>query len=103
MGTFIAWSYDHSLNAPFSAVHSPSEPAWKTFGREILGSFLFIFCVLIMVSSATTFTKNNFQTWMCVPLCLIAVCKIFGLGLGTNPAQALAFQIAFYVYAPIPY
>ncbi len=51
-----------------------------------------------MISSDTTFTKNNFQTWFCVPLCLIAVCKIYGLGLGTNPAQALAFQVAYYTF-----
>jgi hypothetical protein len=54
--------------------------------------------VLIMISSDTTFTKNNFQTWFCVPLCLIAVCKIFGLALGTNPAQAIAFQVAYYCF-----
>lgn len=52
--------------------------------------------VLIMISSDTTFTKNNFQTWFCVPLCLIAVCQIFGLALGTNPAQAIAYQVAYY-------
>jgi hypothetical protein len=49
-----------------------------------------------MISSDTTFTSNNFQTWFYVPLCLIAVCKIFNLGLGTNPAQAIAFQVAYY-------
>lgn len=51
-----------------------------------------------MISSDTTFTKSNFQTWFCVPLCLIAVCKIYGLGLGTNPAQAIAFQVAYYAF-----
>jgi len=40
---------------------------------------------------------------MCVPLCLIGVCKIFNLGLGTNPVQALAFQVAYYAYAPMPH
>jgi|688.fasta_scaffold642813_1 glycerol uptake facilitator-like aquaporin len=53
-----------------------------------------------MISSDTTFTINNVQTWFCVPLCLIAVCKIFGLGLGTNPAQAIAFQVAYYALNP---
>jgi len=50
-----------------------------------------------MITSETTFTQNNFQTWFCVPLCLIGVCKIFNLALGTNPAQALAFQLAYYL------
>lgn len=53
-----------------------------------------------MISSDTTFTKNNFQTWFCVPLCLIAVCQIFNLGLGTNPAQAIAFQVAYFALSP---
>lgn len=53
-----------------------------------------------MISADTTFTKNNFQTWFCVPLCLIAVCQIFGLGLGTNPAQAIAFQVAYFALSP---
>lgn len=57
---------------------------------------MFLFAVLIMISSDTTFTRNNFQTWLCVPLSLIAVCVMFGLGLGTNPAQALAFQTAYF-------
>lgn len=57
---------------------------------------MFILCILIMISSDTTFTRNNFQTWFCVPLCLIAVCSLFNLQLGTNPAQALAYQVAYF-------
>jgi glycerol uptake facilitator-like aquaporin len=53
-----------------------------------------------MASSDTTFTKKSVQVWFCVPLCLIAVCKAFNLGLGTNPAQAIAFQVAYYALSP---
>lgn len=56
--------------------------------------------VLILITSDTTFARNNFQTWLSVPLCLIAVCVIFNLGLGTNPAQAIAFQTAYYALSP---
>lgn len=33
-----------------------------------------------------------------MPLCLITVCQIYSLGLGTNPAQAIAFQVAYYTF-----
>lgn len=99
-GTFIAWAYNDQLTAPFPTVHPTNESAYVTFFREAIGSLVFILSVLIMISSGTTFTTNNFQTWFCVPLCLIAVCKIFNLALGTNPAQALPFQVAYYLFSP---
>lgn len=99
-GTFIAWAYNNQLVAPFPTVHPTTQSIWIAFGKEIFGSFLFILSVLIMISSDTTFTNNNMQTWFCVPLCLIAVCGIFGLSLGTNPAQAIAFQVAYYALSP---
>lgn len=33
VGTFIAWAFSNELVAPFSSVHSTSEPIWKIFGR----------------------------------------------------------------------
>ena len=61
---------------------------------------LFVLVVLILTSSDTTFTETVGQVWAAVPLALIAVCVMMRLGLGTNPAQALAFQVAYYAFVP---
>lgn len=53
-----------------------------------------------MVSTDTQPTVSNIKIWASIPLCLIAVCILLDLGLGTNPAQALAFQVAFYSFHP---
>lgn len=96
VGTFIAWAYDTKLTAPFPLAHPDNETVIVTLCRSFFGSSLFLFAVLIIVSSDTTFTRNNGQAWFCVPLSLITVCKMFNLVLGTNPAQALAFQVVYY-------
>lgn len=33
VGTFIAWSYNNNLTAPFPLVHAINEQIWQTFGR----------------------------------------------------------------------
>lgn len=97
MGTFLAWSYGINLTAPFPTAHPLTETVIVTLCRTFFGSGLFLFAVLIIASSDTTFTKNNAQVWFCVPLSLITVCKMYNLVLGTNPAQALAFQVVYYI------
>ena len=101
VGTFIAWAINNQLIAPFPNVHSV-EHVWETFGVEIFASFLFVLCIMILVSTDTQFTSSDGQIWMAIPLCLIAVCVLTNLTLGTNPAQALAFQIAYYLFISSP-
>ena len=75
----------------------------NTFFNEFIGSLLFVLIVLILTSSDTTFAHTVGQVWAAVPLALIAVCVMMKLALGTNPAQALAFQVAYYAFVPNTY
>ena len=61
---------------------------------------MFVLCIMILVSSDTRPFGENFAVFGTIPLCLIAVCTLTGLTLGTNPAQALAFQLAYYTFTP---
>lgn len=61
---------------------------------------LFVLIVLILTSSDTTFSDSVGQVWAAVPLALIAICVMMRLALGTNPAQALAFQVAYNAFVP---